>query len=171
MASSTVQPPNPLAWLVAPTVICVIASIVMATPIELFGLRPPEPVWAMAPAFAWAVIRPSVLPPLALLGLGAFQDLLWGGALGFWPLCLLTLYGFGFLARPVLSGQGFWSLFAWYVAACAGAFAIGVLLTILVSDVVPNLIGVGLQFVVTAALFPLAWRLIDAFEDADVRFR
>jgi len=30
---------------------------------------------------------------------------------------------------------------------------------------------VALQFVVTLALYPLAWLIIDRFEDADVRFR
>jgi rod shape-determining protein MreD len=171
MASPTVQPPNPLAWLVAPALICIVASVVLATPVELFGLRPPEPVWAMAPAFAWAVIRPSFLPPIALLLMGAFLDALWGGALGLWPLCLLTLYGLVLLARPIMSGLGFWSLFVWYLTACAVAFGLGALLTSMASGTVPNLVGVGLQFAVTGALFPLAWRLIDAFEDADVRFR
>ena len=59
-----------------------------ALPIKVFGLQPPEPVFAMAPAFAWAAIRPSMLPPVALAALGLFQDVLWGGAARryLWPL-------------------------------------------------------------------------------------
>jgi rod shape-determining protein MreD len=35
----------------------------------------------------------------------------------------------------------------------------------------PNLIAVGWQFLVTAALYPFAHILIERYEDADVRFR
>jgi rod shape-determining protein MreD len=35
----------------------------------------------------------------------------------------------------------------------------------------PSLIPVGWQFLATVILFPFAYRLIDMFEDADVRFR
>ena len=171
MASPTVQPPNPMAWLVAPALLAVVGSVVLATPLKLFGLRLPEPVWAMAPAFAWGVIRPSVLPPIALLVVGAFLDALWGGSLGLWPLCLLTLYGVVFALRSILSGQGFWALFVWYVAACALALGLGELLTTLAAGTAPSLIGLGLQLLATALLFPLAWGVIAAYEDADVRFR
>ncbi len=47
-------------------------------------LQLPEPVFPMAPAFAWAMIRPSVLAPLVLLVMGLFLDLLWGGPIGLW---------------------------------------------------------------------------------------
>jgi rod shape-determining protein MreD len=171
MASPTVQPPNPLTWLIAPALLALVASVVLATPIRVLGLGLPEPVWAMAPAFAWGVIRPSILPAAALLAMGAFLDALWGGAPGLWSLCLLSLYGLVLAVRPILSGQGFWSLFACYVIACAAAFGLGALLTTMASGTTPSLIGVGLQLLATAALFPLAWGIISAFEDADVRFR
>jgi rod shape-determining protein MreD len=35
----------------------------------------------------------------------------------------------------------------------------------------PNIFGVCWQFLATAALYPFAHRLIERFEDADVRFR
>jgi rod shape-determining protein MreD len=35
----------------------------------------------------------------------------------------------------------------------------------------PSLLAVFWQFLVTTLLFPFAHRLIDRFEDADVRFR
>ena len=171
MATPTVQPPNPLTWLIAPSLLAVAASVVLATPIMVFRVSLPEPVWAMAPAFAWGVIRPSILPSVALLVIGAFLDALWGGALGLWPLSLLSLYGLVLAVRPILSGQGFWSLFAWYVAACVAAFGVGALLTAFASGTMPSLIGLALQLLATAALFPLAWGIISAFEDADVRFR
>ena len=171
MQLSTVQPLNPSTWLVAPALSCALASVLLALPIRIFGLGLPEPVFAMAPAFAWGLIRPSVLPPFVLVALGLFQDGLWGGALGLWPLCLLSLYGGAFFMRRILNGQDFWLLGAAYAAGCALAFGVGVLLTTVVAGVVPNLVGVGLQLAVTVVLFPLGWALIDRFEDADVRFR
>jgi hypothetical protein len=32
-------------------------------------------------------------------------------------------------------------------------------------------VGVALQFLVTAALFPMSWLLVERYDDADVRFR
>jgi rod shape-determining protein MreD len=171
MASLTVQAPNPLNWLLKPALYCVVGSVLLALPLKILGLQPPEPVFAMAPAFAWAAIRPSILPPFALMGLGLFQDALWGGPAGLWPLCLLTVYALAFTVRRVLAGEGFWALGAWYGAVCGLGFGMGVFLVSLISGEAPSLIGVALQFAVTVALFPMSWLLIERYEDADVRFR
>ena len=167
----TVRPLNPVLWLGAPMLVCAVASVIFALPLRVAGLQLPEPVFALVPAFAWAVIRPSFLPPFALLTLGLFLDLLWGGPLGLWPLCLLAAYGPVLFGRRILSGQGYVVLWAWYVAACALAFGAGFAVISLRAGVKPGLIGVGWQFLVSAALFPFAYGLIERYEDADVRFR
>jgi rod shape-determining protein MreD len=71
----------------------------------------------------------------------------------------------------MLSGQDFLALWGAYAAACAAAFVAGLSLMVLRSGEVPSLIGVGLQFLATAALFPFAWRLIERYEAADMRYR
>jgi rod shape-determining protein MreD len=171
MQPRTVQRLNPVIWLLTPALACATASLVLATPIRILGLQAPEPVFAVAPAFAWAVIRPSALAPIALALLGLFQDLLWGGPLGLWAVCLLAVHGAALALRPVLSGQDFWTLGAWYGAASLLGFGIGLVLTLAASGQVASLTGLGLQILATLALYPLVWRLIDRFEDADVRFR
>jgi rod shape-determining protein MreD len=171
MASITVQAPNPVNWLVKPALYCVAGSLVLALPVRIFDLQAPEPVFAMVPAFAWASIRPSILPPFALVGLGLFQDVLWGGPLGLWPLCLLTAYAVAFTVRSALAAEGFRVLWAWYAAVSALGFGAGVLLISVVDGEVPSLLGVALQFAVTLALFPMSWLLVERYEDADVRFR
>ena len=158
-------------WLAAPMALCMAASLIFATPARAFGLQAPEPVFALAPAFAWAMIRPSVWPPLALLMLGLFQDLLWGAPLGLWPLCLLAAYGFIFSFRAILVGQEFWALWAWYALACGVGLAVGLLTISLEAGHAPSLMGVAWQWLVSAVLFPFAWRLIERYEDQDVRFR
>ena len=162
---------NPLRWLGGPLLLCIIATLLLATPIRVFGLALPEPVFGLVPAFAWAMIRPSILPPFALLLLGLYMDVLWGGPTGLWPACLLVAYAPVLVLRNVLAGQGFIIMWAWYAAACALAFGFGIYLLMLDSGEVPNLIAVGWQFLVTAALYPFAHTLIERYEDADVRFR
>ncbi len=162
---------NPLRWLGGPLLLCVIATLLLATPIRVFGLALPEPVFGLVPAFAWAMIRPSILPPFALLLLGLYMDVLWGGPTGLWPACLLVAYAPVLVLRNVLAGQSFIIMWAWYAAACGLAFGFGIYLLMLDSGEVPSLIAVGWQFLVTAALYPFAHTLIERYEDADVRFR
>jgi rod shape-determining protein MreD len=108
---------------------------------------------------------------LALVVLGLSLDLLWGAPLGLWALCLLAAYSVIFLSRGILSGQEFWVLWAWYAFACALAVCFGLILMSMRATHMPSLTGAALQWVVSAALFPFAWRLIERFEDADMRFR
>lgn len=162
---------NPVGWLGAPAALAVIATALMATPIRLFGFGLPEPVFPLALAFAWALIRPSILPPFALLLLGLFLDLFWGGAAGLWPLCLLATYGATMTVRRLILGHGFAALWAWYGCALLAAFLAGFLLVAVTSGAVPSFAAVGWQYLWTLVLFPLAYRLIERYEDADVRFR
>ncbi len=162
---------QPLQWLAAPALAALAATVLLGVPIRAFGLALPEPVWPMAPAFAWAVVRPAVLPPLLLLVCGLFLDLFWGGALGLWPTALLLCYGLTFAARQLIAGSTTAALFGWWATALLFAFTAAYLAAMLDSRVAPSLVATGLQFAFTLALFPLARIMIDRFEDADIRFR
>ncbi len=151
--------------------LCILATIVLATPLRMFGLRMPEPVFPMVLAFAWAVIRPSVLGPFVLLAAGSFLDLFWGTPLGLWGLCLLLAYGGALLSRSLMTGRSAPVLAVWYLALTALAFTAAYLLIMLRAHVTPNLTGALLQLAATLALFPFARALIDRFEDADIRFK
>jgi rod shape-determining protein MreD len=164
-------PISPLVWLGAPMAAVFAASLVLAVPLRAFDLQLPEPAFALIPAFAWAMARPSVVAPFALIVLGGGLDLLWGGPLGLWPMCLLCAYALVFCARRIVAGQDFLALWAWYAAACATAMTAGLILVSLRSGRVPGLAGVGLQFAVTAAMFPFAWRLIERYEASDQRYQ
>jgi rod shape-determining protein MreD len=171
MSGATASPLNPFAWLGGPMALAAVAQLLFALPVRVFGLQPPEPVFALVPAFAWAVIRPSVLPPFALLALGLYLDALLGGPLGLWPLCLLAAYAPVLAARRFLLGQGLIVLWVWYAGACAAAMAVGVMFMLLRTGAAPGPVGVAWQWLASAALFPFAFRLAQAYEDADVRFR
>ena len=171
MTMGGARPLHPGRWLGVPLLISVLATVVFAAPIRIFGLQLPEPVFAMVPAFAWALIRPSILAPFGLLFLGLFLDVFWGGATGLWGLSLLIAYATALAGRNMMTGQSRPIMWAWFSGVTAVAMAGGFLFSMLDSLAMPSLLAVFWQFLVTALLFPFAHRLIDRFEDADVRFR
>lgn len=174
MSAVDAAPSRPLAafaWIGAPALLAVLATMALGVPFRVFGLALPEPVFPIALAFAWPVIRPSLLAPAVLLLLGLFLELYWGAPKGLWALSLLIAYAVVLLARSLLVGQAAATLAVWHLFAAALAFGAAYLFTLLDSGVAPSLIATGLQYAVTVVLFPLAYRLIRRFEDADVRFR
>jgi len=171
MSSSAARGLAPWRWLGVPMLQVMAASLIFALPLRFWGVGLPEPVFALPVAFAWAVIRPSMLGPLAVMVLGVFLDLLWGSPLGFWAVCLLLPYGVVMAGRTMLAGQSQVMMWVWYAAATALALGAGYLFTMLDTQNSPDPITVGWQFLATVVLYPFADRLIDRFEDADVRFR
>ncbi len=169
--SPMARPLNPWVWLGAPMMISAAAVMVFAVPLSVFGLRPPEPVFPMACVYAWAIIRPSALAPFAVLALGLFIDLYWGGPLGLWVIALLAAYGLVLSVRGILANEGFVSLWVGYGVATALAMAMGALIILMKTGAVPDLLAIFWQFAATAALYPFAHLLIQRYEDADVRFR
>jgi rod shape-determining protein MreD len=149
----------------------VAATVILATPLRIAGLRAPEPVFPMILAFAWAMIRPSMMAPFLLLLMGVFLDVFWGGPMGLWPVSLLTPYGAVLSARSMLVGQSQLMLGIWYAASVGLAMGTGFLLTAVDAHATPSLVAVGWQALATILLYPFAYGLIDRFEDADVRFR
>jgi len=158
-------------WLVIPAVLVAIAALLIDVPLRIFGVRLPEPIFALVLAFSWAVIRPSPAPPFILLLLGLYLDLITGGEVGLWPTCLLLAYGFVLLTRSMMTGQSRAMMWGWYSLTCLLAFTAAYLLSMLGALVTPNLIATFWQWLATALLYPFAHRLIQRFEDADVRFR
>lgn len=162
---------GPMQWLVWPALAAVAGTVILATPIELFGLRLPEPVLPLALAFVWPLIRPSVLAPLLLLLLGLFLDIFWYAPMGLWPLSLLAVYGVVLASRSLLAGQEKWTLFAWYGACTIVAFILAYMIVSLMAGNAPSLLALFWQIVPTLALFPVVGWMLERFDDGDVRFR
>jgi rod shape-determining protein MreD len=165
------RPLNPWVWLVTPALVCMGATLIFAMPLRLFGLGLPEPVFGLVLAFAWPVIRPAALAPLVLLAYGLFTDLYWGAPTGLWVLSLLAVYAGVLAVRGLMQGQSWQVMWLWFAAFTAVAMGAASFLATLASLNFPNVFGVFWQFLATAALYPFAHRLIERFEDADVRFR
>jgi len=134
---------DPVRWMGVPMAACMGATLLFAAPIRVFGLRPPEPVFALVPVFAWAVLRPSLLAPLCLLVLGLFNDLVWGGRMGLWGLGLLVAYGFVLVTRNMMGGQSRLMMWVWWAAtltACMGSVYLAVRFT---TGNSPNILAVA----------------------------
>ena len=169
--AAAVKVVGPQQWILLPALAVLVATLILATPIKVFGLTLPEPVMPMVLAFAWPLIRPSVLAPLALLIVGLIVDLFWGNRLGLWPMGLLTAYAVVLVSRPFIAGQDTRLLFAWYSGVTALAFLIVYLVTTLAAHQPPSLIALFFQFLPTILVFPAANWLVDRFDDGDLRFR
>jgi rod shape-determining protein MreD len=161
----------PWRWLGVPMLQVMAATFIFALPLRFWGLALPEPLFAVPVVFAWAIIRPAMLAPIAVMVLGLYLDLLWGSPLGFWPVCLLLPYGAVLAGRSMLAGQSQVMMWLWYAAATTLTLGSGYLFTMLAAQNTPDPISVGWQFLATVVLYPFANRLIERFEDADVRFR
>ncbi|MDZ4362665.1 hypothetical protein [Brevundimonas sp.] len=162
---------GPLQWVIYPALLAIAITIVLATPVELFGLKLPEPVLPMALAFAWPLIRPSMLAPAVLFGLGLFLDIFWAGPLGLWALALMGIYGVVLISRSFLVGQETHVLFVWYGLGTVAAFILTYLIATLLSGNAPSVLSLLGQVLPTLLLFPIAGRMIERFDDGDVRFR
>lgn len=162
---------GPQDWILYPALIALALTFLFATPARLFSLSLPEPIFPMVLAFAWPLIRPSVLAPLMLLLCGLFLDLLWGGPLGLWAIVMLGIYGVVLLVRGLILGQETVLLAIWYASATFVAYFVAWLFVTLDAGAAPSILGGLWQVLITIALFPAANHLIQRFDDGDVRFR
>ena len=168
---SAVRTLEPWRWIGVPMLQAVGVTILFGIPLRLWGLQLPEPVFPMAAVFAWGVIRPSMIAPVAIVLMGLFLDIFWGGPFGLWALAMLIAYGLVLSSRSMISGQGRAALWGWYAVVTAVAMGVGVLVAGMKDKNLPGLIPLAWQYLATIILYPFADRLIDMFEDADVRFR
>ena len=170
---ATVRVVGPMQWIVYPALIAMGLSIVLATPVALFGLKLPEPILPMVLAFAWPLIRPSMLAPFVLFLLGLFTDLLLSGAqpLGVWSLGLLVIYAVVLASRSLLAGQETQNLFVWYACCTLLAFLLTYLIVSIRATNAPSILSLFGQMIPTLLLFPVANMMIERFDDGDMRLR
>ena len=163
---------GPLDWVGYPALLCALLSVAFATVVRFpGGFQLPEPIFPLLLAFAWPLIRPSMMGPVVLLALGLFEDLLLGTPMGLWALTLLGVYAGILGTRHLIVGQDFRILFGWWAGAVACAYMTAYLVICLCDGGAPSLIDAAMQLGVTLALFPFANNLVQRYDDGDVRFR
>lgn len=162
---------GPMGWIIIPAVLALAGTILLAAPVKLFGLQLPEPLLPMVLAFAWPLIRPSMLAPAVLFALGFLVDGILGHRFGLAPLMLLTVYGTILAARSFLIGQETPVLFFWYALCTTAALIMGYVIEALAAGNAPSILSFLGFLIPTLLLFPLADRMIERFDDGDMRFR
>jgi len=162
---------QPWRWIGVPMLQALALTILFAAPLRVFGLRPPEPLFVMWPVFAWAMIRPAILAPFGVLILGLCLDLFWGAPLGLWAVSLLVGYGCVLGTRSMTMGQSAPMMWLWYATVTTITLGVAYLITLSRTGSLADPIAVLWQLLATILIYPLSHRLIEQFEDADVRFR
>jgi rod shape-determining protein MreD len=162
---------GPLQWIVYPALAAVAATVVLATPLQVFGLHLPEPVAPMILAFAWPLIRPSMTAPAVLFVLGLFLDLFWNAPLGLWTLCLMAVYFTVLMSRNLMAGHDGLIRFGAYAACTLAAFALAYMIVAVRAASAPALVPLIAQIAPTLMLYPVANWMLERFDDGDIRFR
>jgi len=157
-------------WIFAPALLSIALTVVLATPLRLWGLVLPEPVSPFILAFVWPLIRPSFIAPVALGVLGLFLDLFWGTPLGLWTLGLILVYGVLLMVRSYIVGQDYVLVFGIFMLAEFLFFLFCTLGMTVYAGAVPRLWGVVEQMFATTCLFPFVLMLLDRYVQADVKF-
>ncbi|ESQ94583.1 hypothetical protein [Asticcacaulis benevestitus] len=168
MASKIIGPWD---WIIAPALISLALTIVLATAFQPFGFYLPEPVSPFILAFAWPLIRPSYIAPFVLGALGMFLDFFWGAPLGFWTLGLMLVYASLITARTFIIGQEWIVVFGIFLLAELAFFGLCILLTTIDTGFVPRIWGVVEQAFATMLLFPVVLYLLEKYVHTDVRFQ
>ena len=152
---ATLPVPRPLA-VSLPVFLAVMAVIAVNLPISLTGGLLPAPLLALAPVYFWALIRPDLMPPAAVLLIGLLEDLLSGGPPGLWACGFIAAYFFADSQREQLAGLSGIGAVLGFAAAMFVTGTVAYLLASLVywqpAPVAPLL----LTATVTVAFYPLA---------------
>jgi len=143
---------------VLPTLTAVCLVILANTPVSFTGYLLPAPVLALAAVYFWVLVRPDLMPPLAVLAIGSLEDLLSGGPPGLWAAGFLAAYVLTDRQRETFAGlTGLGAVVAFAgVMLLAGSTAYG--LACVVSMRWAPLPPLLLECVTTVAFYPLVVR-------------
>lgn len=75
-----------------PMLVALLLVIIANLPISFTGGLLPAPALALAAIYFWALTRPRLMPPFAVLVIGFAEDLLSGGPPGLWATGFLAAY-------------------------------------------------------------------------------
>jgi rod shape-determining protein MreD len=162
--------PVRLAGRLIPFLIAIALVVVANLPISFTGGLLPAPVLALAAIYFWALARPALMPPYAVLVIGLAEDLLSGGPPGLWATGFLA--GYALIDRQrkdlgELNGAG--NLFAFTGVMLVSALTAYLLASAMFMRLLP-LPPLLLEGIVTVALYPLLERPLDWADRSITRF-
>lgn len=147
--------PSRLFGRLIPILVALVLVGVANLPISFTGGLLPAPALALGAIWYWALARPSLMPPYAVLLIGLVEDLLSGGPPGLWATGFLAGYVLIDRQRKTLlevNGAGNVVAFTGVmVVAAAGAYAVASAIYLRLLPIGPLL----LETIITVILYPL----------------
>lgn len=88
-----------------PALLAAVLVVVANLPISFTGGLLPPPVLALAAVYFWTLVRPDLMPPVIVLGIGLLEDLLSGGPPGLWAAGFVAAYALTDRERETFAGM------------------------------------------------------------------
>ena len=110
-----------LATDLTPFVVSLVLIMFSAMPINVSSIGSVAPNLGLIAVFYWTIYRPDLMPAIAVLPLGLWQDLMNAGPIGLNALTLLIVYGAVVFQRVFFRGKSF--LVVWWAFGLTAAFA------------------------------------------------
>lgn len=139
---------------IVPCLTAVLLVMLVNLPVSLTGGLAPEPLLALTAVYFWALIRPGLMPPFAVLIIGLLEDLLSGGPPGVWASGFMAAYALVDRQRDNLAGLSGVAAVLGFAAAMALAAAATFVLTWIMYLRAPPLGPVLLAGIVTVLFYP-----------------
>jgi rod shape-determining protein MreD len=138
-----------------PGLLAVLLVMLVNMPVSFTGGLLPAPALALACVYYWVLVRPDLMPPLAVLSIGLLEDLLSGGPSGLWAAGFLAAFWLTDRERETFAGlTGLGSVVGFAGAMLfAGAVAYG--LDTIVYLRLPPLPPLLLESISTVVFYPL----------------
>ncbi len=131
----------------------------MVWPLPFIGEITPS--FGLVAIYYWAIYRPDLFRPLAVFALGIVNDSLHLFPLGLSAFIFVGIYQLSFMQRRFFVGQIFYMLWAGFVLAALLSMSFEWIFLSVMNGKLVTFSPVLMQFLLTAAIFPLpAWILI-----------
>lgn len=139
---------------IVPVLIALVAVMLVNLPVSVTGGLLPAPLLALAPVYFWVLVRPDLMPPIAILAIGLFEDLLSGGPPGLWGAGFLAAYALADKQRDLLASLSGFGAVLGFAAAVLTATAVVYVLAGIIFQRIPPLAPVLLEAVMTTVFYP-----------------
>ena len=138
-----------------PAMMALLAVAIANLPVTFSNGILPPPLLGLAVVYFWTLLRPDLVPPVLVLVIGLFEDLLSGGQPGLWAVGYLVAYAITDRQRDTFAGLAGWGVMIGFsiVMFCTAAlvYSAGSLIYWRLAPLQPLLI----QAIVTVILYPL----------------
>lgn len=138
-----------------PAFLAAFAVALANLPVSFSGGILPPPLLGLTVIYFWTLLRADLVPPVLVLAIGLFEDLLSGGQPGLWAVGYLMAYALADRQRDAFAGLSGWGVMVGFSAVMFGAASVvymaGSLVYWRLAPIQPLLI----QAIITVIFYPL----------------